>query len=118
MGDNHALRRVFIGSFFEPDMPTADRQAAETMIGYESRQAMAELFGRPILTPDQIPDIPFLVIGGDDDWSIPKKKLFPVAARHNAPLIMVPGPHDLMFGSKWELMAQAMLDWLDQQFPT
>jgi len=116
LGDDEAMRSVFLTSFFEPDMPDPDREAAESMIGLESRQAMTDVFRRKKLKKQDCPDIPYLIIGGDGDWSIPPKMLEPVAALHDAPLVMVPGPHDLMFGSQWQETTKAMDQWLQNTF--
>ncbi len=115
-GDDDALRDVFIDSFFPPDMPTQDRLRAEGMVSYESRPAMSELFGRKPPEPKKIPAMPFMIIGGADDWSIPVHKFKPLVQAFDAPLHIVPGAHDLMLDPRWEQTATCLHVWLNSQF--
>ncbi|MEZ5945391.1 MAG: alpha/beta fold hydrolase [Hyphomonas sp.] len=116
-GDLHALRRAMEPFFLSPDLPAAELDRYHGLLSLESPKAMAEIFPRAAAYRPDGDARPVLVVGGEDDWSIPPASHEALAARYNAPLAMCPGAHGMMLDPHWKASAQAILDWLGAAFP-
>lgn len=114
-GDMEANMRVFREFFFADDMPPAEKEKAMALVDTESLQAMKDVFPRPA-PPPKSRNIPFALIRGLGDWSIPEKPLRETARHFEATYIEVPGAHDVMLDMAWAQSAAAFENWLTENF--
>ncbi|MEZ5967521.1 MAG: alpha/beta fold hydrolase [Hyphomonas sp.] len=116
-GDLPALRRAMEPFFLSPDLPVAELDRYHGLLSLESPKAMAEIFPRAAMHRPEGDARPVLVVGGEQDWSIPRASHEALAARYDAPLVMCPGAHGLMLDPHWRASAESIRDWLDASFP-
>jgi pimeloyl-ACP methyl ester carboxylesterase len=116
-GDMARMRTAMISSFFSPDISEAELAVHVSRLNLESRRAVGGTFGRKPLYREEGDARPVLVVGGQDDWSIPLPLHDDLAARYDAPVRICPGTHDLMLDPQWQASAIAIRDWLEQTYP-
>lgn len=105
-------RPVFENIFFSATMPREQRRAYLDRMGNESFRAFMDilLFDKP--DPRRIAT-PMLVIGGEQDSSIPPAINRALAAAYHTQLETFPVAHDMMLEKNWQLVARHIVAWLN-----
>jgi len=73
----------------------------------------------PMLLPERRGRIacPLLVMGAEDDALVAASDVQRCADEWDAPVIWVPGGHDVMLDAHWHLALDQILDWVDEVCP-
>lgn len=116
-GNPARLRYAMEPSFLPDEMSPAERARHLSRLSLESPQALAEIFRREPMRVAEGDTRPVLVLGGEQDWSIPPAEHEALALQYGAPFAMCPGAHDLMLDPNWQASAEALRDWLEAHFP-
>lgn len=118
MGPQSVNVEVFYRTLFSPGFPRDKALAYFPRFQRESQRATFELMGPHLVFPWQRRRLPTLVMGGDADSFISERDMTATARFHDADLDILPGvPHAVMLDLTWQLVADALLRWLEAKIP-
>jgi len=106
----HALP-MFEDSFFSNSMPSEQVRDYFERMGNESYSAFMDIILLDKPKPSQV-NTQMLIMGGDDDSSIPEKINNALAKNYGTKLETFPVAHEMMLDSNWELVAHRIVSWL------
>lgn len=84
----------------------------------ESHRAIWDMTLFNLPHPSRLTDVPLLVLGAEHDHLIPSALVDMTAARYGVQAEIFPGlGHGLMLERDWRLVAQRILNWLQEELP-
>jgi pimeloyl-ACP methyl ester carboxylesterase len=103
--------------YYSADTPDDDLIRYAPLFQPESRRALTELTLLAMRFPRRRPQLPVLVVGGENDALFPPSYLGFTADRWAADRAVIPGVgHTMMLDAHWQPAAQWIADWLEERF--
>ena len=95
-------------------LPSEEARDYADRLGRESPWAQYAM-----LRPEPAPPVsaPVLVMGAEDDRVLAQSDVLSCARSFDAPVVWVPGGHDVMLDGGWEFALDTLLDWVDRTCP-
>lgn len=106
--------------FFSASMPVEQVNIYSKQIHDESFLGIIQVFilSWPRIWPERITTTPILVLGGQDDKSIPLSQLKTIAQTYNTKAIVFPNmARDLMLEAGWQDVCDKMIEWIRIGYP-
>jgi pimeloyl-ACP methyl ester carboxylesterase len=102
-------------AFFSSDAPDEKVRHCFNRLQDESFRAYLDMMGLNLPRPSRV-ETPFLVLGAADDNLISPTEVEATAQAYGTTAHMFPDTaHDMMLEDRWELVAEHILSWLDEQ---
>lgn len=102
--------------FFSENLPDEQFNGylAHLLQQNESRRLFIDVLFLKFLKPRM--KIPILILGGAKDYGVNRGAFIETAARYGTkPVILNDMPHDMMLESNWEIAANHILEWFNQE---
>jgi len=100
--------------FFSEEMPLETVAGYQAQMGDESFRMLADTMGLDLPTPFT-PQCPVYVLGGLRDTVFTVRELQQTARAYGAQAAFLDMAHDMMLEPNWQVAANAILAWLDEQ---
>lgn len=102
-------------AFFSPDMPEEKVKAYFACMQNESYRAFLDMIVFSLPRPKRV-KTPMLILGGERDTIFTRKEIEATARAYHTHAYLFPHmAHDLMLEEGWQIVADSILHWLEEQ---
>lgn len=105
--------------FFSASMADSDVRRHQQQLQDDSYLTFLDMLALDLVRTSKVSRVPMLVLGAQDDALFSPAEVRRTAAAYGAEVDVISDlAHDMMLDTRWPVVAQRILDWLEARFPT